>query len=547
MANVGRSLAWKVRYMASCAHPKQRKVARAKTEDMNYAAGLGDVETAKHWFRQLQADELLRNSTFLWNTMLKAFANAGDFDAALAHFQQMQEARVEVNSKTFGKLMEAAAKRGDNDASERVFNSLVQSAKSWKPKNKEDKQVKLNILIDASAKAGDPDRAKYWFDQLGDLANEQSFGSLLNAYASCSKADAAIECLRQMQTRMKPNAACFAAAVTACGRNGDVQRALGLVHQLDRSKVPMTEEDKNLIYNSVINAYSKSDNLAGAERWLRGRSAVLTQEMYNTLIDAAGRVQDPSRAVLWFKEMVAANHTPNSVNAGALITAVSRSPAGLYAVQQQLSFLKSFRLGLEQSQPVHLALIQGFSEASAWESALHQLKIMRQGSSPCRLAHTSVVTACGRAAQLTEMRRQLDAMSRSKLQRDVVVFSSCIHAAAVARDAALARSLLREMVQEQLRPNARTVQSLQSVLPTAEIQRCMRFENGSPESEPPCTVDAKLKAGHSRQAEHAARKKTCSRLHLPFCTHDRRWSFRKAITREEIMGEKERLRPQRKL
>ncbi|CAJ1348772.1 unnamed protein product [Effrenium voratum] len=366
--------AFQVLYISNRRGKWQRhsKVARAKTEDMNYAAGLGDVETAKHWFRLLQADELLRNSTFLWNTMLKAFANAGDFDAALAHFQQMQEARVEVNSKTFGKLMEAAAKRGDNDASERVFNSLVQSAKSWKPKNKEDKQVKLNILIDASAKAGDPDRAKYWFDQLGDLANEQSFGSLLNAYASCSKADAAIECLRQMQTRMKPNAACFAAAVTACGRNGDVQRALGLVHQLDRSKVPMTEEDKNLIYNSVINAYSKSDNLAGAERWLRGRSAVLTQEMYNTLIDAAG----------------------------------------LYAVQQQLSFLKSFRLGLEQS----------------------------------------------------------------KLQRDVVVFSSCIHAAAVARDAALARSLLREMVQEQLRPNARTVQSLQSVLPTAEIQRCMRID-----------------------------------------------------------------------
>ena len=88
--------------------------------------------------------------------------------------------------------------------------------------------VKLNILVDASAKACAICRAEHYVQTLGPLATPESYGGLLSAYAAGSRADAAVRCLRRMA---EPSVACYGAALSACGRAGDVPRALGLLRQ----------------------------------------------------------------------------------------------------------------------------------------------------------------------------------------------------------------------------------------------------------------------------------------------------------------------------
>ena len=102
-------------------------------QHLDTAATVGDVDAALQCFgglwdgfqtaaapsqsacsdgRNLSQKGRLPGATMLWNTVLKAYANAGDTVGADRWFAEMIEARVRPNGKTMGKLIEAAAKAG---------------------------------------------------------------------------------------------------------------------------------------------------------------------------------------------------------------------------------------------------------------------------------------------------------------------------------------------------------------------------------------------------------------------------------------------------
>ena len=62
--------------------------------------------------------ETHRNPRFLFNLVLKAFANTGDLPGADAWYLRMLKSRVAVSGRTFGKLLKCAAKAGAAEAAE---------------------------------------------------------------------------------------------------------------------------------------------------------------------------------------------------------------------------------------------------------------------------------------------------------------------------------------------------------------------------------------------------------------------------------------------
>ncbi|CAE7553738.1 unnamed protein product [Symbiodinium natans] len=83
---------------------------------LNQAAEAGNVQSARDIFERLQDKSKRRDGRLhrmVWNTLLKAFANAGDAHGAKFIFRDMERHLVAPNMQTYGKLMEAAAKSAD--------------------------------------------------------------------------------------------------------------------------------------------------------------------------------------------------------------------------------------------------------------------------------------------------------------------------------------------------------------------------------------------------------------------------------------------------
>ncbi|CAE8598792.1 unnamed protein product, partial [Polarella glacialis] len=89
--------------------------------ELGNAAAAAEEGKALAIFEKLRAltPEHLLQKPFLWNTVLKARARAGNLKGAEDWFREMLSASVEVNAQSFGKLIAAAARAGEVEAAER--------------------------------------------------------------------------------------------------------------------------------------------------------------------------------------------------------------------------------------------------------------------------------------------------------------------------------------------------------------------------------------------------------------------------------------------
>ncbi|CAE8632498.1 unnamed protein product, partial [Polarella glacialis] len=83
--------------------------------ELDQKAEAGEVNSARKAFDGLFARAGLAGRGLhrvVWNTLIKAHANAGDAAGARAVFEEMSMLAVQPNRQTFGKLMESCAKAG---------------------------------------------------------------------------------------------------------------------------------------------------------------------------------------------------------------------------------------------------------------------------------------------------------------------------------------------------------------------------------------------------------------------------------------------------
>merc|ERR1712226_1340051 len=91
---------------------------------MHVLANAANVEGAEDLLHLAAPLVRGRARTMLYNTMLKACARAANLDRAEFWFSEMERLNVELNHKTFGKLIDVAAKAKRLDVAERVLSTL---------------------------------------------------------------------------------------------------------------------------------------------------------------------------------------------------------------------------------------------------------------------------------------------------------------------------------------------------------------------------------------------------------------------------------------
>eukprot|EP00440_Ansanella_granifera_P055566 gb/GFBE01060232.1/.p1 GENE.gb/GFBE01060232.1/~~gb/GFBE01060232.1/.p1 ORF type:complete len:246 (+),score=46.25 gb/GFBE01060232.1/:1-738(+) len=134
----------------------------ARCAELNSYAAAGDVAKAATIFSDIWRHAAPSKHTMLCNTLLKAYANAGEFGGAAAWYEECRKQGVRVNAKTFGKLIESAAKAGNLAEAEHWLAAMALTPGLAAARDR----VSFNAVIDACAKAGNPAAALSWLEKM---------------------------------------------------------------------------------------------------------------------------------------------------------------------------------------------------------------------------------------------------------------------------------------------------------------------------------------------------------------------------------------------
>ena len=164
-------------------------------EVVNRLAEAGETTKVKKLIEPLGSGQIgqrnRRKPRFLFNLVLKAFANAGDLKGAEAWYNSYKTCGldVSVNMKTFGKLIKSAAKAGKAQEAEawlwRQFNEVTEmnrrksgtDAKKWKSSSSSKTsltEIQMISVVDAFARVADGYRAEAWLQRLRLLSEAEA-------------------------------------------------------------------------------------------------------------------------------------------------------------------------------------------------------------------------------------------------------------------------------------------------------------------------------------------------------------------------------------
>mmetsp|Transcript_5001 Transcript_5001/g.18712 ORF Transcript_5001/g.18712 Transcript_5001/m.18712 type:complete len:412 (-) Transcript_5001:59-1294(-) len=271
----------------ACTSPREH-VHQEALDKLNTLAEQGHVDGSLGIFRSIQARSPQTVHRKIWNTMLKACANAGDFIRARGIFEEMLQRRVQPNVPTFGKLIEASAKAGQEVEAKHWFVLLKSSDLS-------PSHVVYSSLIDAAAKSANVDSARTWLSEMKAnclTPNKVTYSALLNVAAKSGDLSLAEMWFRMMQDgHVKPDVISYTAILTAYAKVSDTQSLERRFHDMSNSGVPVDA----CVLNVMVDAFARSGNLLGAQSWFeRMKSAAVDPDIraYGALINGYAQLRE---------------------------------------------------------------------------------------------------------------------------------------------------------------------------------------------------------------------------------------------------------------
>lgn len=456
---------------------------------MNKAAAEGDVVRAAALFKELQLVTPDKKQTLLWNTMLKAHANAGDTDKASILYQDMMRNQVRVNGRTFGKLVKAAARRGNAEEAEMWLARLSDA-----PELAVD-AIACSAVIDAHAKASQPEKAMVCLEHMASFRlrpDEVAYNAVIDAHAKSSNAPEAVRWLHRMAaTCLEPATFAYTAVINSWARQRDTANVTLWLNKMIAARLTPTDVSYTAVMDSCGQAVSASgnDRLPGAGPVEPARDVVA----YTSQVSRCAKRGDVAGALQVFEEMMRARVMPNVITYNAMINAHARSGdaagasewlaritgAGLLPdVISYSSVMKCcakhgetatviwwlnemIRRGLTPDAVAYNAVIHSCakkgrtSDAAGWLTRMTMMCLKAD-----EVTYTTVINSCAKGGEAGEAVKWLMCMAQSALQPNVVSFTAAFKACAKAGDADRARDLFSMMKHRDVRPNVMTWTSL---------------------------------------------------------------------------------------
>ncbi|GMY11760.1 pentatricopeptide repeat-containing protein At5g39350-like [Fagus crenata] len=228
---------------------------------------LGDVNSAYFLFDQMPNRNLLS-----WNSMVSGYVHNGQWDASLATFREMQFARCNPDAVSIVSILSACSKL------QAVLLGKSAHAVSVR------KQLASNIKVT---------------------------NSLLAFYSDCHQHSSSVQLFNTMAVR---NVVSWNTLISGCVHNGDVEKAVVLLHQMQKegmeldlvtliSILPVFSETKNLLQGMAIHGFTIKSGFASDVSLL---NALISMYCYCRDLDAGRSLFEvtPQRNVVSWNALI---------------------------------------------------------------------------------------------------------------------------------------------------------------------------------------------------------------------------------------------------
>ncbi|CAN8062462.1 unnamed protein product [Agarophyton chilense] len=286
---------------------------------------------------------------------------------------------------------------------------------------------------------------------------------------------------------LAPTALAFACFVDACGRAGNLRKALGILN--DHSFVSLSETKQTVVYEKLIDACIRCNAFTKAQSLLNRMvqtSVPRTQSIYDCLLSASGtsRRVDDSLAIL--SQMRSDGFSAQRITTyNALIRSSARAGKFRDAMKVYNSLKES---SIEPNIDTFNAILSSFARAAQPIKALSTLNSMRRKNlKPNAVSFNWVVNACARAGDVDRAFEVARTMQSEGIRLNVVTYNNVLQACCKAGRLERAFAIVKNMIQKEgIHPNSHTYDTL--------IQGCGRWGE----------LDAALRLFHSMRAAGVA-------------------------------------------
>lgn len=293
-------------------------------------------------YAQMVFDRIIKPNTFIWNTMVRGYADSSEPEQALLLYQQMLSHSVRHNAYTFPFLLKACSRLSALEETQQIHSQIIKfgfgsevfatnsllhayaicgsikSASLIFNRMPQRDTVSWNSMIDGYTKCGEMELAHEIFKDMKEK-NVISWTTLISGYVGAGMNKEALNLFHEMQIAgVKPDNVALVSAVSACAHLGALDQGRWIHAYIKNLGI----EINPILGCALIDMYAKCGDLEEAlelfKRMEKKGVSAWTAIIFGLAIHGHGR-----EALNWFSKMQVAGTKPNLITFTAILTACS--------------------------------------------------------------------------------------------------------------------------------------------------------------------------------------------------------------------------------
>ncbi|OVA03084.1 Pentatricopeptide repeat [Macleaya cordata] len=424
----------------------------------------GDPVSARSLFDAI----VVSSNSFLWNTMIRAYANEGLCTETLELYLLMRRKGVGPNNYTFPFVLKSCASRSLVSEGKLVHGEAIRTG------FESDVYVEA-ALVDMYAKCGQTDDGRRVFDRMSkrDLV---CWTAMITAYEKSERANDSLMLFHQMQEKggLAADSVTAVSVASAVAQLGDAKRARSIhAHSIRNGFL----EDV-FVGNSIIAMYSKCGNVEDARlvfNLMEGKDGI----SWNSMLSGYNENGRASEALLLFEQMQVSGAKPNPVTALIVISSCAYL-GSLYLGKKMHNFIINSRLGidttllnaimdmyakcgdLDTAVQMFNSILSSEWNVSSWNVMIsgygmhghgqEALKLFSQmqeeGVEPNHITFTSLLSACSHAGLIEEGKKCFEDMKKLSMIPELKHYTCMVDMLGRAGFVEEAFELIKEMPSE---------------------------------------------------------------------------------------------------
>ncbi|KAJ4728927.1 Pentatricopeptide repeat [Melia azedarach] len=395
----------------------------------------GEPKNARSLFNNIHND---KPNSFLWNTMIRAYANNGHCFETLELYSLMRRSDISLNTYTFPFVLKACASESLILEGKVVHGDVIRTGFH------SDVYVEA-ALVDMYSKCGQTNDGRQVFDEMS-IRDLVSWTAMITAYEQAERPKEALILFQKMQQEgLLADSVTIVSVASAVGQLGGATKAQA-VHGYAICNAFL--EDLS-VGNSIIAMYAKCGNVEQA-RMFFGAMRAKDLISWNSMLSGYVQNGQASEALLLFEEMKDSECKPNPVTALILVSACAylgsrelgrkfhdfviggnikidatlwNALMDMYAKCGDLDTAESMFNDIHPSERNVSSwniLISGYGMHGHGQKALEFFTRMQEkGIKPDHITFTSILSACSHGGLIDEGRKCFADMSKLSVKPEV--------------------------------------------------------------------------------------------------------------------------------